>query len=99
MNRLSVCLIAALTMCAGAGQAADYTVGNLQIANPWTRATPKGSTVAGGYMVITNKGTAPDRLAGRFGNHREPVRSSPHGHGQRCDDHASGGGRTGNQAG
>ena len=55
-------------MCAGAGQAADYTVGNLQIANPWTRATPKGSTVAGGYMVITNKGTAPDRLLGRFGN-------------------------------
>jgi copper(I)-binding protein len=68
MNRLSVCLIAALTMCAGAGQAADYTVGNLQIANPWTRATPKGSTVAGGYMVITNKGTAPDRLLGGSAN-------------------------------
>ena len=41
-----------------------YTVGNLQIGNPWTRATPKGSTVAGGYMVITNKGTAADRLIG-----------------------------------
>jgi periplasmic copper chaperone A len=68
MNRLSVCLVAALTMCASAGQAADYTVGNLQIANPWTRATPKGSTVAGGYMVITNKGTAPDRLLGGSAN-------------------------------
>ena len=73
----TVCLTAALTIFAGAAEAADFTVGNLQIANPWTRATPKGSTVAGGYMVITNKGTTPDRLvggsaaiAGRFEVHR-----------------------------
>jgi copper(I)-binding protein len=76
MKHFTVCLAAALAML-GAAQAADYTAGNLQIANPWTRATPKGSTVAGGYMVITNKGTSSDRLvggstavAGRFEVHR-----------------------------
>jgi copper(I)-binding protein len=51
-------------MFRGVAQAADFTAGNLQIGNPWTRATPKGSTVAGGYMVITNKGSTPDRLTG-----------------------------------
>jgi len=44
--------------------AEDYSVGTLQISNPWTRATPKGATVAGGYLKITNKGSAPDRLVG-----------------------------------
>ena len=64
MKHFAGCLVAALTMFASAGQAADYTVGDLQVANPWTRATPKGSMVAGGYMVITNKGAAADRLLG-----------------------------------
>jgi copper(I)-binding protein len=42
----------------------DYKLGPLEIAHPWTRATPKGATVAGGYLKVTNKGTAPDRLIG-----------------------------------
>src|SRR4029453_7923432 len=44
--------------------AADYNVGTIAIGNPWTRATPKGATVAGAYMSISNKGSAPDRLVG-----------------------------------
>jgi periplasmic copper chaperone A len=42
----------------------DYTVGSLHIEHPWSRATPKGANVAGGYLVIENKGTTPDRLVG-----------------------------------
>ena len=42
----------------------DYKVGALEIAHPWTRATPRGATVAGGYLKITNKGTTADRLIG-----------------------------------
>ena len=42
----------------------DYTVGALKIHHPWARATPKGAQVGGGYMSITNTGTAPDRLVG-----------------------------------
>ena len=33
-------------------------------ARPWARATPKGASVGGGYMTITNTGAAPDRLVG-----------------------------------
>ncbi len=34
------------------------------IDHPWSRATPKGANVAGGYLKITNTGTTPDRLIG-----------------------------------
>jgi copper(I)-binding protein len=44
--------------------ATDYKAGPLVIADPWSRATPKGASVAGGYMKITNNGTTPDRLIG-----------------------------------
>ena len=47
-----------------AASAEDYKIGNLQISQPWTRATPKGAAVAGGYFKITNTGTTPDRLLG-----------------------------------
>ncbi len=39
-------------------------VGALVIEAPWTRATPGGARVAGGYMRITNTGREPDRLTG-----------------------------------
>ena len=42
----------------------DYKIGDLAIAHPWTRATPKSATVAGGYLKITNTGSTPDRLTG-----------------------------------
>src|SRR3954451_20971348 len=45
-------------------QAADVTAGTLKISARWARATPKGASVGGGYMTITNTGTAPDRLTG-----------------------------------
>jgi len=53
------------TILAGMGlpaQAMDYDVGSIHIAQPWTRATPKGAKSAGGYLKVTNKGTEPDRL-------------------------------------
>jgi periplasmic copper chaperone A len=53
---------AALVM-SGAG-AHEYTLGSLKIGHPWARATPKGATIGGGYLKITNNGTALDRLVG-----------------------------------
>jgi copper(I)-binding protein len=41
---------------------ADYTLGPLEIRTPWTRATPKGATIGGGYVEIKNNGTASDKL-------------------------------------
>jgi periplasmic copper chaperone A len=45
-------------------QAEDVTVGSLKISAPWARATPKGASVGGAYMKITNTGTSSDRLIG-----------------------------------
>ena len=72
---------AACLLCAVSGAAAqDYTLGSLTVGQPWARATPKGAPMAGGYLTITNKGTAPDRLvggsvpfAGRFELHEMTV--------------------------
>ena len=70
----------ALNALAVEASAADFAIGSIQIGNPWTRATPKGADVAGGYMTLSNKGTAPDRLiggsspvAGRFEVHHMAV--------------------------
>ena len=64
MTRMAVVITTALSIWACDALAADYNVGTLAIGNPWTRATPKGATVAGAYMSISNKGSAPDRLVG-----------------------------------
>jgi periplasmic copper chaperone A len=55
---------AAVFLIGGMAAAETYSAGGLQIVGPWARATPKGSTVSAGYLTITNKGTAPDRLIG-----------------------------------
>ncbi len=60
-------LIVAAVLAAWAAlpaQAADVTIGSLKISAPWARATPKGASVGGGYMKITNNGAAADRLIG-----------------------------------
>ena len=59
-------LIAALLAAWAAmpAQAADVTAGSLKISALWARATPKGASVGGGYMTVTNNGTASDRLIG-----------------------------------
>ncbi len=41
-----------------------YSVGALRIEAPWTRATPKGAQIGGGYLKITNTGKEADRLVG-----------------------------------
>ncbi|PPQ18980.1 hypothetical protein CV770_12640 [Bradyrhizobium sp. AC87j1] len=42
--------------------AADTTSGDLVITRAWSRATPGGARVAGGYLTIENRGRAPERL-------------------------------------
>jgi len=55
---------AALALSCGTALAQDYTAGPLKIEQPWTRATPAGAKVAGGYVALTNTGSAADRLLG-----------------------------------
>lgn len=64
MKTLSVLTALTLLAIASAASAHDFTVGSLTINHPWSRATPKNAPVAGGYLKITNNGSAPDRLTG-----------------------------------
>src|SRR3954462_14281291 len=61
---LAAMLATTLTVAATAASAHEYKAGSLEIKHPWSRATPKGATVAGGYLKIINTGAAPDRLVG-----------------------------------
>lgn len=57
-------LVAFLLSLATPLRAEDIKVGDLVISQAWSRATPGGAKVGGGYLTIENKGTAPDRLVG-----------------------------------
>jgi periplasmic copper chaperone A len=62
MRRTLILLTGILSLVAGSAAARDYKVGSIDIAEPWSRATPRGASVAAGYMKITNEGTVADRL-------------------------------------
>jgi copper(I)-binding protein len=49
---------------AAAARAEEVNAGDLVITQAWSRATPSGAKVGGGYLTIENKGSAPDRLIG-----------------------------------
>jgi copper(I)-binding protein len=53
------CLLAASPL-----RAAEVKAGDLVITDAWSRATPGGAKVGGGFLTIENKGTTPDRLIG-----------------------------------
>jgi len=63
---LRTSLFAILVAVGGAlpAEAHDYRLGGLVIDHPWSRATPPGAEVAGGFMTIRNEGEAADRLVG-----------------------------------
>lgn len=65
MNKLSTLFaLAALSavVIAAPVRADDVKAGDLVISQAWSRATPGGAKVAGGFLTIENKGTAPDKL-------------------------------------
>jgi hypothetical protein len=63
ISRALLAVVASLGI-AGAAQAHDYTLGPLAIGHPHARPTAPGQPTGGGYLTVTNRGTAPDRLVG-----------------------------------
>ncbi len=49
-------------------RAQEVKAGDLVISQAWSRATPNGAKIAGGYLTIENKGAVPDRLVGGSGD-------------------------------
>ncbi|MCC5781085.1 copper chaperone PCu(A)C [Nitratireductor sp. B36] len=62
MRILTRTLTAAMLFIAAPAFAGDYTLGKLELDQPWTRATPPGAKAAGGFVTIVNGGEEDDRL-------------------------------------
>jgi copper(I)-binding protein len=58
----------AATLLAVPARAEEVKAGDLVITQAWSRATPSGAKIAGGFLTIENKGAAPDRLLGGSGD-------------------------------
>jgi copper(I)-binding protein len=63
MHKLTTAAFFSLLLI-GAAYADEVKAGDLVITQAWSRATPGGAKVAGGYLTIENKGTVADRLVG-----------------------------------
>jgi copper(I)-binding protein len=66
MSRLAFLLVLVGALLAGAAPvlAGDVMAGPLKISAAWARATPKGASIGGGYLTITNIGSTPDTFVG-----------------------------------
>src|SRR5882762_10939727 len=67
-SRTFACAVLAASLFAVHARAEDIKAGDLVISQAWSRATPNGAKIAGGYLTIENKGAAPDRLLGGSGD-------------------------------
>jgi copper(I)-binding protein len=64
ITRAIACATMLVYFLAAPARADEIKAGDLVISQAWTRATPKGAKIGGGYLTIENKGTAPDALIG-----------------------------------
>jgi copper(I)-binding protein len=64
VTRAIACATVLSCFLAAPARAEEVKAGDLVITQAWSRATPGGAKVAGGYLTIENKGSAPDRLIG-----------------------------------
>lgn len=61
---LSLSVAVMLSAAVLPAEAQQTKAGDLVIVQPWSRATPGGAKVAGGFLVIENKGASADTLVG-----------------------------------
>jgi copper(I)-binding protein len=61
---LVAALVAVSALPAAIISAQEYKADSIEVDQPWSTATPRGASVAAGYMTIKNTGTVPDRLTG-----------------------------------
>jgi hypothetical protein len=62
--RSLACAALISTLFAAPVRAEEMKAGDLIISQAWSRATPGGAKIGGGYLTVENKGSVPDRLIG-----------------------------------
>ena len=67
ITRRLASLVTLFALSGGPALAQEVKAGDLVITQAWSRATPAGAKVAGGYLTIENKGATPDRLVSGSG--------------------------------
>src|SRR5690348_9692952 len=68
MSRTIAFAAAITTLLSAPLHAEDVKAGDLLISQAWSRQTPSGAKVAGGYLTVENKGTTADRLVSGSGD-------------------------------
>ena len=58
--------------------AAGHALAQVEVEQAWSRATPGSVRIAAGYMVVRNKGAAPDRLVSASSPLAERVETHVH---------------------
>ena len=64
LMQMSIACVLGAYLSSAPARAEEVKAGDLVISQAWSRATPGGAKVGGGYLTIENKGTASDRLIG-----------------------------------
>src|ERR1700716_2243668 len=68
ITRAIACAIMLVYFIAAPALAEEVKAGDLVITQAWSRATPGGAKIAGGFLTIENKGSAADRLISGSGD-------------------------------
>ena len=68
LHRLAAAMFVSCMLSAVPARAEEVKAGDLVITQAWSRATPNGAKIAGGYLTIENKGAVPERLLGGGGD-------------------------------
>lgn len=71
--RIFACVALLAGLLAAPARAQEVRVGDLTITQAWSRATPGGAKVGGGYLTIENVGSVADRLIGGSADIAEKV--------------------------
>jgi periplasmic copper chaperone A len=61
LARAAACALQMASVLVAPLRAEEVKAGDLVITQAWSRATPGGAKIGGGYLTIENKGAAPDR--------------------------------------
>jgi copper(I)-binding protein len=62
IRSLASAFLALLILAASPSVANEFKLGDITIEQPWSRATPPGAKIGGGYFMIKNAGAESDRL-------------------------------------
>jgi periplasmic copper chaperone A len=65
ITRAIACIALLSAVFAAPLRAEEVKAGDLVITQTWSRATPGGAKIAGGFLTIENRGSATDRRLGR----------------------------------